>query len=345
MDRHVYISMSKLSNVRGRISYISSTAKQENLYAVYSTCERSFWTKLANENRVDFKRSGTTGECIEARELIIALQESYVKYDPQELLKEYVEFFKKQYGVECTAALHHNKRKTNYHIHLIFSERKLLEVPERKIATRNMFYDETGRHCRTKKEILGEDGQVRTGCKVIRKGEVYEEKLFEKKIKHFKDNSFLKEIKVAYTELINERIKDEDAKLKVFNKDGIYLPMRKIGKNNPNEKNIRANNRMVLEWNYVASQAVERMPPEHIREVKKEEILKPLQEVAKSGTAIGDMYEKIVDKATTTLERFFNRWIMLSRERRPKPGEDFFYRLLEKCRVKIKSRNDREWER
>ena len=28
--------------------------------------------------------------------------------------------------MECVSALHHNKRKTNYHIHLIFSERKLL---------------------------------------------------------------------------------------------------------------------------------------------------------------------------------------------------------------------------
>ncbi len=31
---------------------------------------------------------------------------------------------------------------TNYHIHLVFSERKMLEHPEVKIATRNMFYDE-----------------------------------------------------------------------------------------------------------------------------------------------------------------------------------------------------------
>ena len=44
--------------------------------------------------------------------------------------------------MECVSALHHNKRKTNYHIHLIFSERELLPEPIEKIATRNMFYDE-----------------------------------------------------------------------------------------------------------------------------------------------------------------------------------------------------------
>ena len=43
-----------------------------------------------------------------------------------------------------------------------------------KIATRNMFYDENGQHVRTKKEILDEAGQLRKGCKIIPKGEVYE---------------------------------------------------------------------------------------------------------------------------------------------------------------------------
>ena len=58
--------------------------------------------------------------------------------------------FKEKYGVECVSALHHNKRKTNYHIHLIFSERELLPEPIEKIATRNMFYNEQKKHVRTK---------------------------------------------------------------------------------------------------------------------------------------------------------------------------------------------------
>ena len=95
-------------------------------------------------------------------------------YEPDKLLRFFTKHFKQNYGVECIAALHHNKRKTNYHIHLIFSERKLLDDPVVKIATRNMFYDENGKHVRTKKEILDEDGQLRSGCKIIPKGEVYE---------------------------------------------------------------------------------------------------------------------------------------------------------------------------
>lgn len=74
--RHSFIQMTKLSNVRGRITYISSHAKQEHLYAVYETTERSYWTELARCSQQEFKKSGVGGKCIEARELIIALPES-----------------------------------------------------------------------------------------------------------------------------------------------------------------------------------------------------------------------------------------------------------------------------
>ena len=110
--------MSKLTNVKGRISYISSHARQENLYAVYETTDRNFWRELAKCNQEEFKKSGTEGNCIEARELIIALPESFVEYEPSKLLKLFTEHFKQTYGTECIAALHHNKRKTNYHHYL-----------------------------------------------------------------------------------------------------------------------------------------------------------------------------------------------------------------------------------
>ena len=173
--RHSFIQMTKLSNVRGRITYISSHAKQEHLYAVYETTDRSYWTELARCSQQEFKKSGVDGKCIEARELIIALPESlYEQGMPDMLLKSFTDKFKEKYGVECVAALHHNKRMTNFHIHLIFSERQLLAEPVIKTATRNMFYDEHGNHVRTKKEILDEAGNIRKRCKVIKKGEIYE---------------------------------------------------------------------------------------------------------------------------------------------------------------------------
>ena len=173
IGRNSFIQMTKLSNVKGRISYISSHAKQENLYAVYETTERKFWRELAKCNQEEYVKSGTEGKCIEARELIIALPESFTEYQPDRLLQLFTNHFKQNYGIECIAALHHNKRKTNYHIHLIFAERKLLDEPIIKTASRNMFYDENGKHVRTKKEILGEDGEIREGCRIVKKGGVY----------------------------------------------------------------------------------------------------------------------------------------------------------------------------
>lgn len=119
MARHSFIQMSKLPNVKGRISYITSHAKQENLYATYRTADNAFWSNLARESQQEFQRSGTEGKCIEARELIIALPEVYTQYEPQQVLEDFTDEFRRRYGVECVSALHHNKRKTNYHIHLI----------------------------------------------------------------------------------------------------------------------------------------------------------------------------------------------------------------------------------
>lgn len=132
MARHSFIQMSKLSDVRGRINYITSPVRQENLYATYRTRDSRLWSDLARENQEDFHRSGAAGKCIEARELIIALQEEFVHMQPQEVLRDFTEYFK------------------------------------------NMFYNEQGKHVRTKKEILDENGELRTGCRVIQKGEVYE---------------------------------------------------------------------------------------------------------------------------------------------------------------------------
>ena len=57
MARHSFIQMSKLSNVKGRIGYISDPKRQEHLYTTFSTSEDiSFWNHLAEECREEFKR-------------------------------------------------------------------------------------------------------------------------------------------------------------------------------------------------------------------------------------------------------------------------------------------------
>ncbi|MDE7132999.1 MAG: MobA/MobL family protein [Lachnospiraceae bacterium] len=272
--------MSKLPDVRGRITYISSHARQENLYAVYETTDRHYWTELAKCNQQEFLKSGTEGKCIEAREFIIALPESFPNlYEPDKLLQLFTNRFKEKYGVECVSALHHNKRKTNYHIHLIFSERERLPEPIEKTATRNMFYDEQVKHVRTKKEILDENGDIRKGCKIVKKGEIYERNLFTAKNKMFKQDEFVDEVKHFYTVLINTLVKDEKEKLHVFDENGLYLATKKIGKNNPKAEQIQTDNEYRMRWNREVDRAiVSGVAETEIQQIKQEYITDRIRE-------------------------------------------------------------------
>ena len=52
---------------------------------------------------------------------------------------------------------------------MIYSERKVLEKKEIKRASRNMFYDEKGKHVRTKKKILDETEILNSAVILFRK--------------------------------------------------------------------------------------------------------------------------------------------------------------------------------
>ena len=315
MPRNSFIQMTKLHNVRGRIYYISSPKKQENLYAVYETTERSFWSDLAKCNHAEFKKSGTEWKCIEARELIIALPESFTEYPPDKLLQIFTDHFRQTYGTDCIAALHHNKRKTNYHIHLIFSERTLLEQPIEKVATRNMFYDEKGNHVRTKKEILDEDGNIRKRCKVIHKGEVYERQIFSIKDKRFKAENFLDTVKQDYTNLINQYVQNEKQRLQVFERGGMYLATKKIGKNNPKAAEMEADNAKRTLWNQTVDRAiVTGVAKSEIMQIKKERIT---DRIAESVWIYGNrpnLLSSIIGTAIAVLELLISKVLLKTLE-------------------------------
>ena len=270
---------------------------------------------MAKCNQEEFIKSGTDGKCIEARELIIALPESFVDYNPSVLLEVFTNHFCRNYGVESISALHHNKRKTNYHIHLISSERKWLDEPIEKVAARNMFYNETGRHVRTKKEILDGNGQIREGCKIIPKREVYERKLFTIKDNRFKSDNFLDEVKKSYTELINIYVRDDKEKLRVFDRKSAYLPMKKIGKNNPKAEQMEADNLQRQKWNQTVDRAlISGVPEQQIIEVRKVQIAgRVSQSIGRSGSR-PELFAIIIEMAIRVLELLIMQIIDLSKK-------------------------------
>lgn len=290
-------------DLAGRIDYIKNPDRQEHLYTTYCTTNDSdFWTELIEENQREFHKYNCGGKCVEAREWIIALEESLVQENPNKIIRAFVDAFKEKYGVECVAALHHNKSKTNYHIHLIFADRKLLAEPVIKVAERRMYYDEQGRHSRTKKAVCDSDGSLREGCNVIEKGEVYEKTIFAGKVEHFKERAFQEEVKQLFTEINNSFIKDKSRQLQVFDRDSVYLPTKKIGKNNPREEQIKANNAVRQEWNRAADGAlVSGVPEKDIMAVKHKQISEEIRDsIHKAGNQPG-LFADVLKRAIETL--------------------------------------------
>ena len=114
MPRNVFASIHKISAVLGRIDYISNPERQEHLYATYSTTDRvNYWKDLQEVSEEQHFKYGEQGDVIAAREWIVALDESLVELEPEKILRAFVDAFHEKYGVECTAALHHNTNKTN----------------------------------------------------------------------------------------------------------------------------------------------------------------------------------------------------------------------------------------
>ena len=187
---------------------------------------------------------------------------------------------------------------------MIFAERKRLDQPTEKTATRNMFYDEQGRHVRTKKEILDGDGNIRNGCKVIKKGEIYERKIFTTKDKRFKQESFLDEAKVFYTDLINHMVVDDKERLSIFDKNGPYLATKKVGKNNPKAEEVKADNEIRMEWNRAVDRAiVSGLSESKILELKKTEITDRVKESVEQNGNKPELFRDTVRAAITLLER------------------------------------------
>lgn len=171
---------------------------------------------------------------------------------------------------------------------------------------------------RTKKEITGEDGQIRKGCTVIKKGEIYESHLFTTKDERFKSEAFLEEVKQVYTAHINRHIADPEQQLKAFDKNGVYLPTRKIGKNNPKEAEIKADNAARQEWNRTADMAlITGISEETILEVKQTQIHGKVSRSIRDSGWLPNLFRSIVSRAKDFLQNLIREQSMP-----PKPTLD-----------------------
>lgn len=245
-----FLRQNNLHNVVGRIEYIrGDTGKQEHMMAYYSTMSDEDWKNLAQYNQERFKKNkkgfNKNKKCsaIEARELILHIPHEYANRDPHELAKLVGDDWKKRFGTDCCLAIHWNKTKTNFHIHLIYSER----VREDKVATRNMYYDSDWKKCKKADAV-----------NIIKKGDIVS-KWDDKDVK-FKKKSFMQNtVKPYYATRF---------KLELYKDDGLHLKEQKEYKINPTSSieyielhdKIVEYNKNVRTWNNMVDDVLERSP-------------------------------------------------------------------------------------
>ena len=226
-----YLDSRKLTNVKGRIKYITNEDKQEDIIDYSNTADNNFWKMLAKESQERHKETKAGGKCCEARELIIGIPQNATI-----TAQQICDTFKNKYGVECSCAIHQNNKDgiINRHCHLIFSERKKLNVPkivEEKRAARTYYYDEKGNKCKKAEAV-----------KTVQKGTILQKgstRYFSDKNEHFKTQKFVYECK----ELFLKNLLHIDWSLRA-EKQNKELSEKHIGKNNPNAEYIKQNNKL-----------------------------------------------------------------------------------------------------
>ena len=226
-----YLDSRKLTNVKGRIKYITNKDKQENIVDYFNTADNEFWKMLAKENQERHRQVKAGGKCCEARELIIGIPQNATI-----TAEQICNTFKNKYGVECSCAIHQNNKKgiINKHCHLIFSERVKWDIPEivaEKRAARTYYYDKKGNKCKKAEAV-----------KTVKKGTILQKgstRYFSDKNEHFKTQKFVYECK----ELFLKNLLQIDWSLRA-EKQNKELSEKHIGKNNPKAEYIKQNNKL-----------------------------------------------------------------------------------------------------
>lgn len=253
----VYARQTVLHNVGGRLDYIGSSKRQESLLAYFDGASQqlqgSYWETVAEESQLVFSQHGEPAKkAVEGRELVVKLPNSLLgTMEPEQVCQIMAASFEHTYHRPAAVALHYNKTKSNLHAHLVYSERELLPEPVVKVAPRNLFFDEQGKRRYKRREILNEAGDLRSGCRIVPKGEVYEQRFFGTADPQFHFKSWLEAAKGDWLlPLLNGPLRG-DVEYQLFDHQSGKLPQQHVGKNLPPEQKaaVEQYNELVKEYN------------------------------------------------------------------------------------------------
>ena len=257
MAQHtIMLKATSLGDAGGRIDYISNPNRQEHLEAVYYSADDEFWNALAAHCQEQAKYSQTK-HAVEAREWMIPLSNELAEmYDPAIIARLASDRIKKKTGTENVVAIHWNKKKNNYHIHVISAENEEInQVKKGAVLARNTYFDAAGKRS-TKKNCVDQNGVLKPGCAFYKKGEQKIDRIrFGPKIEEIGSKGFLQELKRDVASWQNQLLHEE--RFRVFD-PSLYIAEQHVGKGTPNDLqvSIEAKNELVRAYNQSVDQCL-----------------------------------------------------------------------------------------
>lgn len=284
MAKHtVMVKATPLPNLAGRSKYISDPRKQENLLAVLERgCGDYTFHQIMElqQEHIQNQSKYLTDEQVEkrykivdGREFMLVLDNRFINCDYIKLLNDLADMLTKQTGQPVIQlGLHLNSKKTSLHVHGIMPEYRF--APQTHLGAvekRNRYYDENGKQS-TKKACVDENGNLKEGCKLIKKGKRRTKTTyFETEKMDLRNKEVLKNIKKQLTNYMNQELVVDKYR---WDKDPLKLPSQNIPKYLSAEAKEKAEERNVLvkEYNQAVDDHIEFISNHCSKEVVEQEI-------------------------------------------------------------------------
>lgn len=218
---NLYARDTALTDVKGRSDYISNPSRQEEILLHEKNMKYTWndYVNFENENqKTHFKN-------VQARETVVALPNELSENKDQ--LKSFCDDIAKSlYGNnrDYEYSVHWNEKRTNLHVHFIYSEREINSEAQIKRYKRDLWVDgKTGRTC--SKNAPGAILRCQKGDIQRDKdgNPKYDTSPFTIKDKKYNNKNWL--------DVRNKRIKDvfdkHKYKIQIFDKNSLFIPQKK----------------------------------------------------------------------------------------------------------------------
>ena len=284
MAKHtVVVKATPLPNLSGRSNYISNPKKQENLLFVLDRgCgDYSFQEimKLQQEH-IQHQSKYLTDEqlakgykIVDGREFMLVLDNRFINCDYDKLLNDLADMIVEQTGQSVIQlGLHLNSKKTSLHVHGIMPEYKFApQTHLGAIEKRNRYYDENGKQS-TKKACVDENGNLKEGCELIKKGKrKTRTTYFETEKMNLREKEITKNIKKQLADYMNRELNEEKYR---WDKDPLKLSNQNIPKYLSEEEReiAETRNQLVKEYNQAVDDHIDFVSKHYSNDIVKQEI-------------------------------------------------------------------------